>query len=127
MQRLAKLSFSLSKYRNDGVRGTSIVFGHSHLCYMYYVSLQGHTRDKLSRYFFHCWCATGSSFPDSAQQSSLSLLVRCLKNSYSKILLWHKLARQSSTDHNCQIWFISLQALWRKCRLFISLWEIQLS
>ena len=27
----------------------------------------------------------------------------------------HKLGRQSSEDHNCQIWFTSLQWLWRKC------------
>ena len=27
----------------------------------------------------------------------------------------HKLGRQSSNDHNCLIWFTSLQWLWRKC------------
>ena len=26
----------------------------------------------------------------------------------------HKLGRQSSNDHNCQIWFTLLQWLWRK-------------
>ena len=31
----------------------------------------------------------------------------------------HKLGRQSSNDHNCQIWFTSLQWLWRKCNLTI--------
>ena len=27
----------------------------------------------------------------------------------------HKLGRQSSYDHNCQIWFTLFQWLWRKC------------
>ena len=31
----------------------------------------------------------------------------------------HKLGRQSSDDHNCQIWFTSLHRLWRKCNLTI--------
>ena len=31
----------------------------------------------------------------------------------------HKLGRQSSNDHNCQIWFTSLHWLWRKCNLTI--------
>ena len=31
----------------------------------------------------------------------------------------HKLGRQSSDDHNCQIWFTSLQWLWRKCNLTV--------
>ena len=30
-----------------------------------------------------------------------------------------KLGRQSFNDHNCQIWFTSLQWLWRKCNLII--------
>ena len=30
-----------------------------------------------------------------------------------------KLGRQSSNDHNCQVWFVSLQWLWRKCNLTI--------
>ena len=28
----------------------------------------------------------------------------------------HKLGRHSSNDQNCQIWFTSLQWLWRKCK-----------
>ena len=31
----------------------------------------------------------------------------------------HELGRQSSHDHNCQIWFTSLHWLWRKCNLTI--------
>ena len=31
----------------------------------------------------------------------------------------HKLSRQSSNDHNCQIWFTSLQLLCIKCNLTI--------
>ena len=31
----------------------------------------------------------------------------------------HKLGRQSSNDHNCQIWFTALHWLWRKCNLTI--------
>ena len=31
----------------------------------------------------------------------------------------HNLGRQSSKDHTCQIWFISLYWLWRKCNLTI--------
>ena len=40
----------------------------------------------------------------------------------NKIVTGHKtykLGRQSSNDHNCQIWFTSLQWLWRKCNLTI--------
>ena len=33
----------------------------------------------------------------------------------------HKLGRQPSNDHNCQIWFTLLQWLWRKCNLTIFL------
>ena len=31
----------------------------------------------------------------------------------------HKLGRQLSNDHNCQMWFTSLHCLWRKCNLTI--------
>ena len=31
----------------------------------------------------------------------------------------HKLGRQPSNDHNCQIWFTPLHWLWRKCNLTI--------
>ena len=34
----------------------------------------------------------------------------------------HKLGKQSSNDHNCQIWFTSLHVLWRKCNLNIFQW-----
>ena len=43
------------------------------------------------------------------------------------LVIKHELDRQSSIDHNCQIWFISLHWLWRKCNLsifpIVSLWE----
>ena len=32
----------------------------------------------------------------------------------------YKLSRQLSNDHKCQIWFTSLQWLWRKCNLTVS-------
>ena len=62
----------------------------------------------------------GSSFPAGAQQGLLSLLV-CNRVFFPCWLICHlqfpmetiwplviKLRRQSSNDHNCQIWFISL-------------------
>ena len=42
----------------------------------------------------------------------------------------HKLGRQSSDDLNCQIWFTSLQWLWRKSNLTIfplCLWELSVA
>ena len=42
----------------------------------------------------------------------------------------HRLGRQSSNDHNCQIWFTSLHWLWRKCNLTIfplCLWELSVA
>ena len=77
----------------------------------------------LHRVFYHCWCFTWSFYPAGASQIS-----------YFKILLWqpnkmvtdhktYKLGRQSSNDHNCQIWFTSLHMLWRKCNLTISYYK----
>ena len=74
-----------------------------------------------NRVFFPCWSATGSSFPAGAQQGLLSLLAsnKVVFPSWCKVSLtnfpWqpnklatphktHKLGRQSSNDHNCQIW-----------------------
>ena len=43
----------------------------------------------------------------------------------------YKLGTQSSDDHNCQIWLISLHWLWRKCNFNhfsnISLWEFSVA
>ena len=106
------------------------------------------------RVYFPCWCAKGSSFPADVQKCLLSLLklyriiIPCwfftwssfpagiLQSSYFKILPWqtnkmatghktHGLGRQSSNDHNCQIWFTFLHASWKKCNFIIfPLWDL---
>ena len=50
--------------------------GHS-FYYLFLARTQGHAKlsCKLSRVFFLCWCAKGSSFPAGAQQGLLSLRV----------------------------------------------------
>ena len=48
--------------------------------------------------------------------------IKCCHGNLNNIVTGHKthkLGRQSSNDHNCQIWFTSLQWLWRKCNLTI--------
>ena len=43
----------------------------------------------------------------------------------------HKLGRQSSTDHKCEIWFTLLHWLWRKYKFnpfpITSLWELSVA
>ena len=90
-----------------------------------------------------CWCAIWSSLLAGALPGLLSMLVRimvffpcCCKLSFTnfllKILPWqprkmatghktHNLVRQSSNDHNCQLWFNSLHVLWRKYNLPFSI------
>ena len=62
-------------------------------------------------------CFTGSSFP--AGFTSCFTILPWQPNKMATGHKTHKLGRQSSNDHNCQIWFTSLHVLWRKCNLTI--------
>ena len=83
-QGLAKLSFSLNKWRNDGRRGISTACCHSHLCYMSCIFTRPDKKQAShgllslllgSRVFFPCWCVTGSSILACVQKGFLSLPV----------------------------------------------------
>ena len=144
----------MNKSGNDERRGISIACCHSHLCYTSYVSIHDKRQAHhgllyllMRNRVFLCRYATGSSLPAGVQKGLISLLVLswiffpcwCFKNFLFTMATkkmatgheTHKLGRQLSNDHKCQIWFTSLHWLWRKCNLsifpIISIWELSVA